>query len=110
MATSSQRRFAQAALVLLGSLAVDARADGLFGQLNGPDDVGPLPGVEVEVCPPSGGGECRSAITGSDGSFHFPDLPAGTYQVTSPTSSGAVASTEIVVPSDDELHLSITAP
>ncbi len=109
MATSWQRRVALAALVLLSSLA-EARADGLFGQLNGPDDVGPLPGVEVEVCPPSGGGECRSAITASDGSFHFPDLPAGTYQVRSPTSSGTVASTDIVVPPDDELHLSITAP
>jgi hypothetical protein len=108
MITSCQRKFALAALVLLGSQSA-ARADGLFGQLNGPDDVGPLPGVEVEVCS-SGGGECRSAITASDGSFHFPDLPAGTYQVTSQTSTGAVASTEVVVPPDDELHLSITAP
>ena len=110
METSLHRKFALAALVLLGWLAAEARADGLFGQLNGPDDVGPLPGVEVKVCPLSGGGECRSAVTASDGSFHFPDLPAGTYQVTSPTSSGAVASTEIAVPPDGELNLSITAP
>src|SRR5688500_14646787 len=100
MGTSWQCRFPLAALVLLGSL-VDVRADGLFGQLNGPDDVGPLPGVEVEVCPPSGVGECRSAITSSVGSFHFPDLPAGAYQVRFPTSSATVAITDIVVPPDD---------
>ena len=104
-----RRSFACAVIVLLLSIGTEAQAGGVFGQLNGPRDVGPLPGADVKLCP-TAGGKCRSAVTASDGSFQFRSVPAGTYKVTSSASSGAVVSSNIVVPSDGNLNLSITAP
>ena len=105
-----RRNVACAVIVLLLSIGTEAQAGGVFGQLNGPRDVGPLPGADVKLCPTAGGGKCRSAVTASDGSFQFRAVPAGTYKVTSSSSSGAVVSSNIVVPSDGNLNLSITAP
>jgi hypothetical protein len=105
----SYATYALAALVLLGSTGADARAAGIFGQLNGPDNVGPLPGADVKLCPVSAG-RCRSAVTASDGSFQIRGVPPGKYKLTSPSSSGAAVSSEIVVPPDGDLNLKITAP
>ena len=108
MATSC-RTYALATLVLLGSTGADAQAAGIFGQLNGPHNVGPLPGADVKICPISAG-RCRSAVTGSDGSFQFRGVPPGKYKLTSPSSSGDAVSSEIVIPPAGDLNLKITVP
>jgi len=71
------------AITLLGSSAL-VRAQGLTGQISGTvvDSSGAvLPGVTVAV-KNAGTGLTREVVTGTDGTFVFPDLLAGTFDLT----------------------------
>jgi hypothetical protein len=70
---------------------------------------GALPGVTVTVTNPATG-FTRSTVTASDGSFHFPSVPAGTYSVTADLSGFASVTTrnvELNVATERDLNVSL---
>ena len=72
------------AALVTASAAATAHAQGLTGQLSGTvtdTGGGVMPGVNVTV-KNEGTNKIHETVTGSDGSFVFPDLLAGTYQIT----------------------------
>lgn len=78
----------------------EARAGGLIGDLLVKGTAQPLPRAAITLCP-SGNSSvetCRDAITGSDGSFYIPDVPPGSYDVTTPGPSANGLSGQLVVP------------
>lgn len=84
-------------LVFFG--AEEVRAGGLIGDLiTGPAQ--PLPRAPITLCPSgvSSGDSCLNGITGSDGSFYIPDVPPGSYDVTTPGPGDKNLSGQLVVP------------
>ena len=72
------------AMLVSGSLAASALAQGLTGQISGTvtdSGGGVMPGATVTV-KNAGTNQTREAVTGADGAFVFPDLLAGTYDIT----------------------------
>jgi hypothetical protein len=72
------------AVALVAGGAASVRAQGLTGQISGTitdTSGGVLPGVTV-VVKNVGTGLTRETVTGSDGQFLFPDLLAGTFDLT----------------------------
>src|SRR5436190_862690 len=70
---------------------------------------GALPGVTVTVTNPATG-FTRSTVTATDGSYHFPSIPAGTYNVTADLSGFATVNTrnvELNVASERELNVTL---
>ena len=70
--------------MLVSSLTASALAQGLTGQITGTvTDAGGgvMPGATVSI-KNAGTNQVREAITGADGAFQFPDLLAGTYDIT----------------------------
>ena len=53
----------------------------LTGEVQEPEFNNPIAGAPVEVCP-TGGGQCRSRFTNSNGVYTVVNLPAGSYDVT----------------------------
>ena len=73
-----------AVAMLVSSLTASALAQGLTGQISGTvTDAGGgvMPGATVSI-KNAGTNQAREAITGADGAFQFPDLLAGTYDIT----------------------------
>ncbi len=73
-----------AVAMLVSSLTASALAQGLTGQITGTvTDAGGgvMPGATVSI-KNAGTNQVREAITGADGAFQFPDLLAGTYDIT----------------------------
>ena len=71
-------------VALVAGGAASVRAQGLTGQISGTitdTSGGVLPGVTV-VVKNVGTGLTRETVTGSDGQFLFPDLLAGTFDLT----------------------------
>lgn len=71
------------ALLVLSGLATRVGAQGLTGQISGTivdSNAGVLPGVTVTITN-AGTAATRQTVTGPDGSFLFPDLLAGTYDL-----------------------------
>src|SRR5688572_29649249 len=71
-------------MLVSGSLAASALAQGLTGQISGTvTDAGGgvMPGATVSI-KNAGTNQVREAVTGGDGTFQFPDLLAGTYDIT----------------------------
>jgi len=86
-----------------------ALAGGLFGQLVGPSsnlgvagitDPSPIPRAKIALCPEGSTDPCQNAVTGTDGSFYIPDVPPGSYQVTTPGSNARDVTGKILVPND----------
>jgi hypothetical protein len=70
--------------MLVSSLTASALAQGLTGQISGTvtdSGGGVMPGATVSI-KNAGTNQVREAITGADGAFQFPDLLAGTYDIT----------------------------
>ena len=70
-------------VLVLATADTTARAQGLTGQLSGTvtdTGGGVMPGVSVSV-KNQGTNKVRETVTGPDGTFIFPDLFAGTYQI-----------------------------
>lgn len=83
-------------LVLFVSFAALAQSGGssLTGTVTD-EGGGALPGVTVTAAN-TATGFSRSTVTGADGSYHFPSLPAGTYSVTADLSGFASVTTQNV--------------
>ena len=72
----------------------------------------PVPRAPITLCTSGNlaGDSCRDSITGSDGSFYFPDVPPGTYKVITPGSGDNNWSGQVVVPnSNDDVGVTIEA-
>lgn len=70
---------------------------------------GALPGVTVTVSNPDTGFS-RSTVTGADGSYFFPSIPAGTYNINADLSGFATVTTqkvELNVASERELNVTL---
>lgn len=70
-------------LIVMGGAVTRAQAQGLTGQISGTivdSNGGILPGVAVTITN-AGTASTRDTVTGPDGTFVFPDLLAGTYDV-----------------------------
>ena len=89
----------------------------VFGQTTGAslkgrvtDEAGAaLPGVTVTVSNPDTGFS-RSTVTGADGSYFFPSIPAGTYSINADLSGFASVTTEKVelnVASEREVNVTL---
>src|SRR5262245_28042567 len=75
--------FGVALLVAISGVMSDARAQGLTGQISGTvtdSGGGVLPGATV-VLKNAGTNLTRETVTGADGTFVFPDLLAGKYDI-----------------------------
>ena len=73
-----------AAMLIGGAFPASVLAQGLTGQISGTvTDAGGgvMPGATVSI-KNAGTNQVREAITGADGAFQFPDLLAGTYDIT----------------------------
>src|SRR5687768_2797402 len=71
-------------MLLGGALSPSVLAQGLTGQISGTvtdSGGGVMPGATVSI-KNAGTNQVREAITGADGTFQFPDLLAGTYDIT----------------------------
>jgi hypothetical protein len=71
-------------MLLSGALATSVLAQGLTGQISGTvtdSGGGVMPGATVSI-KNAGTNQARETITGADGAFQFPDLLAGTYDIT----------------------------
>ena len=71
-------------MLVSGALTASVLAQGLTGQISGTvTDAGGgvMPGATVSI-KNAGTNQVREAITGADGAFQFPDLLAGTYDIT----------------------------
>src|SRR4051812_48809196 len=69
---------------MLLSVALSASAQGLTGQITGmvtDSGGGVMPGATVSI-KNAGTNQVRESVTGADGTFQFPDLLAGTYDIT----------------------------
>ena len=83
----SRTRYAVFASIVAGVLAAGAgpaSAQGLTGSIDGTvrDQTGAvMPGVTITVTGPSLIGGPQVRVTEADGSFRFPVLPPGAYQV-----------------------------
>ena len=76
--------FVVALIVTMSGAVSSARAQGLTGQISGTvtdSGGGVLPGASV-VIKNAGTSSTRETVTGTDGSFVFPDLLAGRYDIT----------------------------
>jgi hypothetical protein len=71
-------------MLLGGALAASVLAQGLTGQITGTvtdSGGGVMPGATVSI-KNAGTNQVRESVTGADGAFTFPDLLAGTYDIT----------------------------
>jgi hypothetical protein len=68
-----------------------------------------LPDLEVQFCDQAGA--CYSAVTGSDGWFRVPDIPAGTYNVVTASKMGTQSAGIVEVPpAMPSMHVEIVTP
>ncbi len=73
-----------AAMLIGGAFPASVLAQGLTGQISGTvTDAGGgvMPGATVSI-KNAGTNQVRETVTGADGAFTFPDLLAGTYDIT----------------------------
>src|SRR5918995_797933 len=73
-----------AVMLLSGALSTSALAQGLTGQISGTvidAGGGVMPGATVSI-KNAGTNQVRESVTGADGAFTFPDLLAGSYDIT----------------------------
>jgi hypothetical protein len=101
------------AAALLG--APEGRAGNLTGVLvgQGSAQTYALPGAEILLCPPgvaAESGGCHTAITGSDGWFRVPDVPAGSYTLYTQSKSGAMIGGTVSVDESGDTHVRILSP
>jgi hypothetical protein len=71
-------------MLLGGALSASVLAQGLTGQISGTvtdSGGGVMPGATVSI-KNAGTNQVRESVTGADGAFTFPDLLAGTYDIT----------------------------
>ncbi len=71
-------------MLLGGALSASVLAQGLTGQISGTvtdSGGGVMPGATVSI-KNAGTNQVRESVTGADGTFTFPDLLAGTYDIT----------------------------
>ncbi|MEK6374346.1 MAG: TonB-dependent receptor [Acidobacteriota bacterium] len=99
-------------LLLLLLLPAIVFAQGTGASLKGrvtDEGGGALPGVTVTVSKPDTGFS-RSTVTGADGSYFFPSIPAGTYNINADLSGFATVTTqrvELNVATERELNVTL---